>query len=182
MRDLTEAAREFDWLRAGSTVVSQGALRDLDLASVNFFAGRGGYPKFKKRSGARQGFVVRDLVVRRIDRKWGEILVRKAGWVRFRISLAWSDICEVSTSARIALTNGRWTVRLTTTPVSRREVPIAVVVGIDRAVVNSVATSDGRMFHAPGFSAGEQVRFVALQRRLSLAAHQPNWMLERWLL
>lgn len=34
--DLTEARREFDWLRAGSTVVQQGALRDLDRAFTNF--------------------------------------------------------------------------------------------------------------------------------------------------
>lgn len=102
MRELTEARRECEWLRAGSTVVQQGALRDLDRAFTHFFARRSGYPKFKKRSGARQGFVVRDLVVRRINRRWGEILVPKAGWVRFRISRAWSDIVA-ATSARIAL-------------------------------------------------------------------------------
>nr|WP_094275585.1 hypothetical protein [Rhodococcus sp. OK302] len=43
MRDLTEARREFDWLRAGSTVVPQGAVRDLDLASVNFLVGGAGF-------------------------------------------------------------------------------------------------------------------------------------------
>lgn len=167
MRDLTEARREFDWLRAGSTVVQQGALRDLDQAFTNFFARRSGYPKFKKRLGARQGFVVRDLAVRRINRKWGEILVPKAGWVRFRISRAWTDI-SAATSARIALANGRWTVSLTAPPPAARTVPdTAAVVGIDRGVSNSIATSDDRMFHAPGFTAGEQVRFVALQRRLS---------------
>ncbi len=166
MRDLTEARREFGWLRAGSTVVQQGALRDLDRAFTNFFARRSGYPTFKKRSGARQGFVVRDLVVRRINRRWGEILAPKAGWVRFRISRAWSDI-SAATSARIALTNGRWAVSLTAIPSPRPAATTTMVVGIDRGVANSIATSDGRMFHAPGFSVGEQVRFVALQRCLS---------------
>ena len=164
--DLTEARREFDWLRAGSTVVQQGALRDLDRAFTNFFARRGGHPKFKKRFAARQGFVVRDLVVRRINRKWGEILVPKAGWVRFRISRAWTDI-SAATSARIALANGRWTVSLTTPPAARTMPDTTAVVGIARGVANSIATSDGRMFHAPGFTVGEQVRFLALQRRLS---------------
>ncbi|MCT6735341.1 RNA-guided endonuclease InsQ/TnpB family protein [Rhodococcus qingshengii] len=166
MRDLTDARRESDWLRAGSTVVQQGALRDLDRAFINFFARRAGYPTFKKRSNARQGFVVRDLVVRRVNRRWGEILVPKAGWVRFRISRAWTDI-SAATSARVAVTNGRWTVSLTTPPAVCKVADTAAVVGIDRGVANSVATSDGRMFHAPGFTAGEQVRFVALQRRLS---------------
>lgn len=166
MRDLTEARREFDWLRAGSTVVQQGALRDLDRAFTNFFARRSGYPKFKKRFGARQGFVVRDLAVRRINRRWGEILVPKAGWVRFRISRAWTDI-SAATSARVAVTNGRWVVSLTTPPAARTVPDTAAVVGIDRGVANSIATSDGRMFHAPGFTSGEQTRFLALQRRLS---------------
>ncbi|MCD2136049.1 transposase [Rhodococcus qingshengii] len=166
MRDLTEARREFDWLRAGSTVVQQGALRDLDRAFTNFFARRAGFPTFKKRSNARQGFVVRDLSVRRVNRGWGEILVPKAGWVRFRISRTWVDICA-ATSARVGCVNGRWTVSLTTPPAPRRDACTTALVGIDRGVANSVATSDGRMFHAPGFTAGEQVRFVALQRRLA---------------
>ncbi|MBS2993585.1 transposase [Rhodococcus erythropolis] len=164
--DLTEARREFDWLRAGSTVVQQGALRDLDRAFTNFFARRAWYPTFKKRSNTRQGFVVRDLAARRVNRKWGEILVPKAGWVRFRISRAWTDICA-ATSARVAVTNGRWTVSLTTPPAVRKIPDTTAVVGIDRGVANSVATSDGRMFHAPGLTAGEQTRFLALQQRLA---------------
>lgn len=59
-RELTEARTEFDWLREGSTVVQQGALRDLDRAFANFFAKRAGYPKFKRR-GAGESFVVRDV-------------------------------------------------------------------------------------------------------------------------
>ncbi|NHP18580.1 transposase [Rhodococcus sp. IC4_135] len=164
--DLTAARREFDWLRAGSTVVQQGALRDLDRAFTNFFARRAGYPTFKKRSNVRKGFVVRDLSVRRVNRRWGEILVPKAGWIRFRISRAWTDIFA-ATSARITLANGRWTVSFTTPPAARTMPDTTAVVGIDRGVANSIATSDGRMFHAPGFTAGEQTRFVALQRRLS---------------
>lgn len=79
MRDLTDARRESDWLRAGSTVVQQGALRDLDRAFTNFFARRAGYPKFKKRSNARHGFVVRDLAVRRVNRRWGRFWCRRPG-------------------------------------------------------------------------------------------------------
>ncbi|PZU04640.1 MAG: transposase [Gordonia sp. (in: high G+C Gram-positive bacteria)] len=164
--DLTEARREFDWLRAGSTVVQQGALRDLDRAYANFFARRAGYPKFKKRSNDRQGFVIRDLSVRRINRRWGEILVPKAGWVRFRVTRAWTDI-TAATSARMSVSHGRWTVSLTTPAAPRCTATTSAVVGIDRGVANSIATSDDRMFHAPGFTAGEQARFVALQRRLS---------------
>jgi putative transposase len=37
-RELTELRAELDWLRAGSTVCQQGALRDIDTAFTNFFA------------------------------------------------------------------------------------------------------------------------------------------------
>lgn len=49
-----------------------------------------------------------------------------------------------------------------------------MVVGFDRGVANSVAPSDGRMFHAPGLTAGEQVRFLVLQRRL--ADRRGDWI------
>ena len=57
---LTEARQEFDWLREGSTVVQQAALRDLDRAFTNFFEGRSQFPTFRSGRDPRQGFVVRD--------------------------------------------------------------------------------------------------------------------------
>jgi len=166
MRELTAARAEFEWLRAGATVVQQGALRDLDRAFTNFFAHRSGYPKFKRRSNSKQGFVIRDVSVRRVSRRWGEVLVPKAGWVRFRITRAFGDI-EQASSARMSVTHGRWVVAFTTPPAARCEPRTDAVVGIDRGVANSVATDTGEFFHAPSLSAGERKRFVALERRLA---------------
>lgn len=42
-----------------------------------------GRPGFRSKRGP-QGFVIRDTKARRISRKWGEVLVPKCGWVRFR--------------------------------------------------------------------------------------------------
>jgi len=48
-RDLTLLRAEFDWIAAVSIVPQQQALRDLDKAFSNFFAGRANYPTPRKR-------------------------------------------------------------------------------------------------------------------------------------
>ncbi len=165
-RELTELRSELDWLCDGSTVVQQGALRDLDQAFKNFFKGTHAYPNFKKRSLRKGGFVVRDLVVRRINKKWGEVSVPKVGYVRFRLSYVWADI-QSATSARITLRNGAWHVSFTTPPRGKINPGTGEMVGIDRGVANSVATSDEEFFQAPSLSEGEGKRFLVLARRLA---------------
>jgi len=44
MLELAQLRRSLDWLRGGSSSVQQAALRDLDRAFANFFAGRASYP------------------------------------------------------------------------------------------------------------------------------------------
>lgn len=166
MRELSQLRAELDWLRAGSSVVQQGALRDLDRAFTNFFARRAGYPNFRRKNDGRGSFAVRDVRVRRLGRKWGVVSVPKVGTVRFRITRDWTDIA-VATSARVTLTGGHWHVAFTTTPPVRIVAGTGEVTGIDRGVANSIAAADGAMSHAPGWSKGEQTRYLALQRRLA---------------
>lgn len=169
MRELAEARQAADWLRAGSSVVQQGALRDLDRAFQNFFAGKSGYPSWRKASDPKQSFVVRDLTVKRLSRKWGAVLVPKVGFVRFRLTRDWTAV-QAATSARVTLHNGQWHVAFTTPPGPKLNPNTGEMVGIDRGVANSLATSDGEFHHAPSLTPGEQRRFVALQRRLARQA------------
>lgn len=163
-RELTELRQEVDWLRAGSTVVQQGALRDLDRAFTNFFAGRAKYPTFRSRRG-RQSFVVRDVSLRRYNRKWAALWVPKVGWLRFRLSVNWAEAVTAS-SARVVTHNGRWFVTLTTPPREKRTTGSGVV-GLDRGVAVSVMTSDGVRYQAPSFTDGEAERFVGLERAVA---------------
>jgi len=166
MRELAELRGELAWLRAGSASVQQAALRDLDRAFQNFFAGRAKYPSFKRRDDRTGSFVIRDLTVRRLNRKWGTVTVPKIGRVRFTISRRWAQI-ESASSARVTLRNGRWHVSFTTRPAERTLAGTGAMVGIDRGVANSLATSEGQMIQAPCLTASEQERFVWLQRQLA---------------
>lgn len=165
-RELTELRGELDWLRAGSTVVQQGALRDLDRAFQNFFTGHARYPVFKAKRDGEGGFVVRDVSLRRMNRKWALILIPKVGWVKFRLSYPWAE-ATAATGARVTLRNGEWHVTLTTPPRPKVLAGTGKTVGIDVGVANTLATSAGAMHQIPSFTAGEEKRFLALQRHLS---------------
>ena len=68
---LTEARAAFRWLRDGSQVVQQQALRDFAQAMANFFAGTHGKPTWRK-AGRHEGFrivAVEPAHVRRLCRR-----------------------------------------------------------------------------------------------------------------
>lgn len=166
MRELAQLRTDLDWLKAGSSSVQQAALRDLDRAFANFYAGRAKHPTFK-RSNPREGsFVVRDLTVARLNRKWATVNIPKVGPVRFRLSRSWAEV-TAATSARVTHRNGRWHVSFTTPPVGVITAETGAIVGIDRGVANTLAASDGTMVQAPSLSGTEQARYLSLQRRLS---------------
>jgi putative transposase len=178
MRELAELRQELDWLRAGSSSVQQAALRDLDRAFQNFWAGRAKYPSFKRRDDRKGSFVVRDVTVRRLNRKWGQVMIPKVGQVRFRASRPWADI-EAARSARVTLRNGRWHISLTTPPAAARTAGTGEVVGIDRGVRNTLATNEGRTIQAPALTGAERKRFLWLEQQLARqntqARRAKNW-------
>ena len=167
-RSLTEARRE-TWLSDGSSVVRQQALFDLDQAFKNWWKNPAHFsrPTWRK-AGVHEGFAIRDLSVRRINRKWGEVLVPKCGWVRFRISRQWTDIAA-GTSARVTLDRaGRWHVSFTAPPPAFCRRPTGAVVGLDLGVVTTATTSEGSHLRMPVLlSPGEARRKRRLQRKLA---------------
>ena len=169
MRELAQARQAFDWLREGSSSVQQAALRDLDRAFSNWFKNPGQYryPTWRRRSD-KQSFVVRDINVKRASAKTALVLVPKAGWVRFRLSVPFEQVAAASSARVTRDAGGRWHVAFVT-PVRQFERPhrTGQIVGIDRGVANTLALDGGHMDHAPTLTAGERARFVALQRRMS---------------
>ena len=164
-KDLTQLRKEHDWLRDGATAVQQQALRDLDRAMRNFFEKRAGFPVFKRKFD-RDGFYVRDLKVRKYSKRYGAVLVPKAGWLKFRLTRPFSEI-QRATSARVTIRNNEWYVSFTTPPPEKRPPANDSVVGIDRGVVVTAMTSDGDEYLIPGLSPKQRERFERLQRTLA---------------
>jgi putative transposase len=82
-RQLTQARAEFDWLRAGSQMIQQQALRDFAQATANFFAGTHRRPTWRKaeRDEGLRIVAVKRGQVRRLSRHTGEVWIpRPAGY------------------------------------------------------------------------------------------------------
>jgi len=149
-------------------VVQQQALKDLRQAFVNFFEHpqHFGYPTFR-RKGDREGFrlVGQSFGIQQLSARWGEVRVPKGGRIRFRLS---RPLPEGVKSCRINRDcSGRWHASFPgpQPAVSRR--PTGAMVGLDRGVAVSVATSDGELLHAPKQDSEQRCRMRRLQRRLA---------------
>jgi transposase len=168
-RQLTQARAGHDWLRRGSQVVQQQALRDFAQAMANFFAGTHRRPTWRK-AGRHEGFrivAVKPGHVRRLSRKTAEVWIPKAGWVRFRWSRAVPDGVK---SYRVTLDRaGRWHIAFAAIPAAIPMPGNGEVVGVDRGVAVSAALSTGEMLRAPRLGPARQRRLRRLQRKLARA-------------
>jgi putative transposase len=144
-RELTALRSEVDWLKAAPIHALQQALRDLDRAYQNFFAGRSGYPKPRK-LGINDGFRFPDpasLKVERTGRSSGMVKLPKLGWVSLR---GWcqipGEICNITVSRRA----GQWFAAVQCEREVAEPAPSTLpAVGIDLGVSVFAALSDGTM-------------------------------------
>ena len=177
-RQLTSARAEHDWLRAGSQMVQQQALRDFAQAMTAFFdphnpARR---PTWRK-AGRDEGFRIvgrrgQQWDVRRLSRKTGEVWVPKAGWVRLR----WSRAVPAGVkSYRVTMDRaGRWHVAFAAIPDPVPAPGNGEVVGVDRGVTVSVALSTGELMPVPALTGTGRTRMLRLKRKLARAKRGSN--------
>lgn len=167
-RQLTEARAAFSWLAAGSQTVQQQALRDFAQAMSNFIAGTHGRPRWRK-AGRDEGFRIvggQAQKVRRINRRFGQVWIPKAGWVRFN----WSRQVPTAKSYRVTKDSaGRWYVAFAAVPAQIAAPGNGRSVGVDRGVVVSAALSTGELLAASGLRTKEAERLARLQRRMAKA-------------
>ncbi|MGP4103828.1 RNA-guided endonuclease InsQ/TnpB family protein [Nonomuraea sp. KM90] len=148
-RQLTQARAAFAWLRAGSVIVQQQALKDFAQAMANFFGATHQRPTWRKpgRSEGLRIVAVKPGDVRRLSRQVGEVKISKVGWVRLR----WSRAVPAGvTSFRVTRDRaGRWQVAFAVIPEPIPAPGTGQVVGVDRGVAVSAAVPTGQMLKVP---------------------------------
>lgn len=161
-RHLAEA-RQGTWLAEGSSSVQQQALRDFDQALANWRGKTHRRPRWRKK-GKDEGFCVRDVTVRRLNRRWATVGVPKMGTVRFRLS---RPLPAKTGMARVTLdSSGRWHVSFAAAQAAVVRIPTGSAVGIDRGLATTLAISNGTMLRAPT-SPKLAAKVVRLDQRLS---------------
>jgi len=167
-RQLTEARAAEPWLRNGSIIVQQQALRDFDKALSAFFDPKNptAKPSWRK-AGRDEGFriVGKQRDVRRLSRHVGEVWIPKVGRVRFRWSRAVPDDVKSYRVTRDRV--GRWHISFAAPQPALDRQPTGAVIGIDRGVRTALVTSDGQHYRAPRISDRRATRYLALQQRMS---------------
>ena len=147
-------------------VVQQQALRDFHAAYASWFAALAEWrtrtvklpPEERSAAPSPPGWRKRDVNegfrvvavgpgdVRRLNRRWGEVLVPKLGWVRFH----WSRPTPAAKSYRITRDRaGRWHVAFAAVPRTIPTPGTGEVVGVDRGVRVSAALSTGELLKTP---------------------------------
>ncbi len=151
---------DLQFLNEVSSVPLQQGLRNLQKAFTNFWAGRAGYPNFKKkRNGGSAEFT-------RAAFKWkdGQVWLAKCSSpVPIRWSRTIPNNCEPSTVTVRLDASGRWFVSLLVEDHTIKPLPqIDKAVGIDAGITSLVATSDGEKIANPK-------HFKRLRHKLSVA-------------
>ena len=142
-REVTALRAEVEWLKAAPVHTLQQALKDLDRAYQNWWAGRAQAPTPRKK-GLHDSFRFPDPVSIKVERTGnssGRIKLPKLGWVKLR---GWyaipGDICNATVSRRA----GQWQVAVQWQREDAEPTPaILPAVGIDRGVAVFAAVSDG---------------------------------------
>ncbi|MCZ0962431.1 RNA-guided endonuclease InsQ/TnpB family protein [Paracoccus benzoatiresistens] len=153
--ELSALRRAFDWIGAVSQTAQNQALVDLDQAYANFFAGKAGYPRPRKR-GVDDSFrqAGREIELRQLNGKWAEVKLPKIGWIRLRLTrplrLRADGRLDIRNAAVRRRSGGGWEISIATRcEIADRPVPDSAV-GIDRGAAVPFALSTGEMIRLPG--------------------------------
>ena len=142
-REVTMLRAEADWLKAAPVHTLQQALKDLDRAYQNWWAGRADYPTPRKK-GLNDSFRFPDPVSIKVERTGnssGRIKLPKLGWVRLR---GWYAIPGAICNATVSRRAGQWHVAVQWQREAAEPLPSTLpAVGIDRGVAVFAAMSNG---------------------------------------
>ncbi|WP_166462014.1 RNA-guided endonuclease InsQ/TnpB family protein [Paracoccus alkanivorans] len=170
--ELSDLRKAFSWIGSVSQTAQNQALIDLDRAYANFFEGRAGYPKPRKRN-VHDVFrhVGREISIRRLNSRWSEVRIPKIGWIRYRDCRTLRKMGDGRLNIRNAtirrVAGGGWEISIATRcEIAERPVPEACI-GVDRGVAVPYALSTGQLEHLPGSVEKRDATIRRAQKQLS---------------
>jgi putative transposase len=157
-------AAQTPWLKEAPVHPLQHALKDLDRAYQNFFAGRAGFPQFK-RKGDGESFRYPDVKQFEIDQLNSRIKLPKLGWIRYRNS---REILGAARNITVRLCGGKYYASIQTArEVEPPRSAATDAIGIDLGLARLASFSDGRVLAPLNSFKKHQQRLARYQRRMS---------------
>lgn len=152
------------WLKNTPSQALQHALKDLEKAYKNFFAGRTDFPRFK-RKGSGDSIRYPEPKQIKLDQVNNRIFLPKLGWLRYRNS---RDVPGELRNATVSQLGGKWFVSIQT----QREVvePVSTstsAVGIDVGIARFATLSDETYVVPLNSFKRHQLRLARYQRQMS---------------
>jgi putative transposase len=149
-RELTQLRHAEPWLAEINYVPLQQALRDLDRAFSNFFAGRARFPTFRRKDDNTSfrfaGRCVRSV---RMNNKWSLVRLPKIGWVKFRDT---RPVRGRALNVSVSYAANSWHICFCCEIEHEAPANDLPSVGIDRGVANTLALSTGEMLSTPALT------------------------------
>jgi putative transposase len=134
---------DVDWLKATPVHTLQQALKDLDRAYRNWWAGLASHPAPRKK-GVKDRFRFPDPISIKVERTGhssGRIKLPKLGWITLR---GWHAIPGAICNATVARRAGQWQVAVQWQRETAEPAPsVLPAVGVDRGVAVFAAMSNG---------------------------------------
>ena len=162
------------WLSDAPVHPLQQTLKDLERAYGNFFAGRAGFPQFKRKGAGRQSFRYPDPEQTKLDQTNCRIFLPKLGWVRYRNSRhVMGEVRQVMLSS----SGQKWFVSIQTErEVQAQHHPSGSMVGVDLGVAALATLSNGQVYAPINSYRKRQKRLAVLQRGMSRKTKfSANW-------
>ena len=153
---------EKTWLNEVSSVCLQQSLRNLDVAFVNFFKKRGGYPAFKSRkNGGSARFLDNAFRIQ------GDLLFLAK--IKTPLKVVWSRKLSGEPSQCVVSQNaaGQWFASFLCEEEIAKLSPANKKIGIDLGIETFVSTSDGQKFGQPKRIRKLRKKLARLQRQHS---------------
>ena len=164
---------ETSWLSEAPCHSLQHALKDLDRAYKNFFAGRAEFPRFKKK-WSRSSFRFPDAKQIKLDQANSRIFLPKLGWVRYRKS---REVIGKLRNVTISSNGTKWFVSIQI----EREVKsprhaATTSIGIDVGITRFATLSNGDYIAPLNSFKKHQQRLTKYLRRMSRKVKfSKNW-------
>ena len=166
------SGRTAPWLAEAPIHPLQHALKDLERAYTNFFAGRAAFPK-RKRRGQHDSFRYPDPKQFKLDQGNSRIFLPKLGWMRLRLS---RSVPGELRNATVSLHAGRWFVSICTSREVAQPVPSGDAVGIDMGIARFATFSDGSFIAPLDSFKRHEARLRRYQRAMSRKVKfSSNW-------